>query len=176
MTPPTELLFDIETLINSAQPRRILLVGNVDPAFLDDYCQQKALLNQACEIRHIAMDNLEEIWSLDERFDVGLILNLFEHIGTGCENKQRGNQVLARMRDVLTSQYCVALPLSHQNDQSNWQLTDLFSFALSKVASYDDTKPKLTLFKYNIEDYKKTPDWLNADNWANPQLWGKYWW
>lgn len=184
MTPPTELLFDIETLINSAQPQRILLLGNVDPAFLNDYCQQKALLNQACEITHLTVDQLEQVWQLQERFDVGLALNLFEHI----DNKL-GNQILARLRDVLTSQYCVALPLSHQQSKQNpdqqapkepykssWQLTDLFSFALSKVAAYDTAEPRLTLFKYNIEDYKKTPDWLNADNWANPQLWGKYWW
>ena len=171
MTPPTELLFDIETLVNSAQPRRILLLGNVDPAFLDDYCQQKALLNQACEVTHISVADIDQIWQLQERFDVGLVLNLFEHINTNL-----GNRVLARLRDVLTSQYCVALPLSHQQTDSKWQLTDLFSFALSKVASYDADQPKLTLFKYNIEDYKKTPDWLNADNWANPQLWGKYWW
>ncbi len=191
MTPPTELLFDIETLINSAQPRRILLLGNIDPAFLDNYCQQKALLNQACEITHIRAEDIQDIWALNQRFDVGLMLNLFEPMGATSNNqqtdrhttakkqlanKQLGNQVLARMRDVLTSQYCVALPLSHQHKESAWQLTDLFSFALSKVASYDASEPKLTLFKYNIEDYKKTPDWLNAENWANPQLWGKYWW
>jgi len=58
-----------------------------------------------------------------------------------------------------------------------WHLTDLFSFALSKVASYlQEDQTEIGLFKYNINDYKKTPDWLNADNWANPQMWGKYWW
>lgn len=186
MTPPNELLFDIETLINSAQPRHILLLGNVEPDFLQDYVTQKKLLNQECQITHISVDKLDELWALNERFDVGLALNIFEHI-----DRETGNQVLSRLRDVLTSQYCVALPLAHQLTQQTdqqtqqltqqpttplWQLTDLFGFALSKVASYDDTEPRLTLFKYNINDYKKTPDWLNADNWANPQLWGKYWW
>jgi len=171
MTPPTDLLFDIETLINAAQPRRILVVGNVDAAFLNDYLEQKALLNQECHVSTIHVDDLSELWSLNERFDVGLVLNLFEHIEPAL-----GNQVLSRLRDVLTSQYCIALPLSHQHQNSSWQLTDLFSFALSKVNAYDASEPRLTLFKYNISDYKKTPDWLNADNWANPQLWGKYWW
>ncbi|MDG4868168.1 DUF6231 family protein [Guyparkeria sp. 1SP6A2] len=32
------------------------------------------------------------------------------------------------------------------------------------------------VFKYDILDYKHTPDWLNARNWANPELWGKYRW
>ena len=28
-------------------------------------------------------------------------------------------------------------------------------------------------YKYNISNYKSVPDWLNSDNWANPQLWEK---
>ncbi|MCH2189405.1 MAG: class I SAM-dependent methyltransferase [Gammaproteobacteria bacterium] len=171
MTPPYELLFDLETLINSAQPSRILLLGNVDPAFLDEYVSQKQLINQPCEVVHFDLSQLDKIWDIDERFDVGIALNLFEHI-----EQAKGHQVLSRLRDVLTPQYCLALPLSQQSSKSSWQLTDLFSFALSKVNSYDTDEVSLTLFKYNIEDYKPTPDWLNADNWANPHLWGKYWW
>ena len=171
MTPPQELLFDLETLINAAQPRRILLLGNVSPEFLNEYVAQKALINQPCEIVHYHSASLNEISTLNERFDVGIVLNLFEHI-----EPIKGRQVLSRLRDVLTPQYCLALPLAHQSDASSWQLNDLFSFALSKVNSYDDVSHGLTLFKYSIENYKKTPDWLNADNWANPQLWGKYWW
>jgi len=171
MTPPNELLFDLETLINSAQPSRILLLGNVDPAFLDEYVSQKQLISQSCEVIHYGVDELDQIWDLNERFDVGVVLNLFEHL-----EKTKGHQVLSRLRDVLTPQYCIALPLSQQSSESPWQLTDLFSFALSKVSSYDTNEIGLTLFKYNIEDYKQTPDWLNADNWANPHLWGKYWW
>ncbi len=173
MNPPTELLFDIETLINSAQPRRILLLGNVDPAFLDDYLAQKTLINQSCEVVHLTTDRITELWQLDSRFDVGLVLNLLEHL-----DKKTGQQVLSRLRDVLAPQYCAALPVSSAGSQ--WALADLFGFALSTVNTYAEDaelgQEALTLFKYNIEDYKKTPDWLNADNWANPQLWGKYWW
>ncbi len=177
MNPPTELLFDIETLINAAQPQSILLLGDVDPEFLDEYCAQKALIRQECEVHHITATNIDQLWGLQQRFDVGLALNLFEHI-----DKNIGQQVLSRLRDVLTPQYCVALPLLNAGAAANsnaWQLTDLFSFALSKVNTYQESgadNEDLALFKYNIEDYKKTPDWLNADNWANPQLWGKYWW
>ena len=28
-------------------------------------------------------------------------------------------------------------------------------------------------YVYNISSYKKTPDWLNNENWANPELWEK---
>lgn len=32
------------------------------------------------------------------------------------------------------------------------------------------------VYLFDIETYKHTPDWLNARNWANPELWGKYRW
>jgi hypothetical protein len=32
---------------------------------------------------------------------------------------------------------------------------------------------KAVIFIYDISKYKETPDWLNSDNWANPELWEK---
>ena len=175
MTYPNDVFFDIETLVNVSQAQRILLLGNCRPGFLDNYIQQKALLNQNCELTHINSADIESLWKLNQRFDVAIVIDLFEHI-----EKNKGMQVLSRLRDVLSPQYCICLPLSRTANGDSWHLTDLFSFALSRVSNYqievDGKTKELGLFKYNINDYKKTPDWLNADNWANPQMWGKYWW
>ena len=32
---------------------------------------------------------------------------------------------------------------------------------------------KVSVFIYDIADYKDNPDWLNNENWANPELWEK---
>ena len=32
---------------------------------------------------------------------------------------------------------------------------------------------KAVIFIYDITKYKENPDWLNSDNWANPELWEK---
>lgn len=32
---------------------------------------------------------------------------------------------------------------------------------------------KAVVFIYDISKYKENPDWLNSDNWANPELWEK---
>ena len=34
----------------------------------------------------------------------------------------------------------------------------------------------LSLFTYDLREYKQVPDWLNAKFWANPENFGKYWW
>ena len=179
MAYPNDIFFDIETLINVAQPRRILLLGDCDEAFLQNYIQQRAVLKQNCSITHLRPNQLNDFNALEQAFDAAIAINWFEHF-----DKRIGTQALARLRDVLSPQYCICLPLdtSSQNGPENkgenegWQLTDLFSFALSKVASYNEDEIEYGLFKYNLDDYKKTPDWLNSDNWANPQMWGKYWW
>ena len=35
------------------------------------------------------------------------------------------------------------------------------------------TNDKAIIFIYDISKYKEKPDWLNSDNWANPELWEK---
>lgn len=171
MSYPADVFFDIETLVNVAQADNILLLGDIEADFLNDYKQQKSVLNHDVSITHIRAKDIDQLWQLEQRFDVAIAVDLFEHL-----SKVKGQQTLSRLRDVLSPQYCICLPLSKQVSKDQWHLTDLFSFALSKVSSYDAKPNHYGLFKYNIKDYKKTPDWLNADNWANPNMWGKYWW
>lgn len=166
-----DTFFDIETLVNVAQAEQILLLGDCEPGFLDSYLEQKAVLNHDCKLVHISNVDIDLLWQQDQRFDVAIAINLFEHLG-----KSKGMQVLSRLRDVLTSQFCICLPLSKQQSKDAWQLTDLFSFALNKVSTYQVNDTEYALFKYNISDYKKTPDWLNSNNWSNPNMWGKYRW
>lgn len=176
-TYPRDVFFDIETLINVAQPSSILLISGQSSDFLSPYIEQKKLLKQACTVTHLHFDEIDKI-NTAERHDVAIVLDIFEHI-----DKQSGFQLLSRLRDVLTHQYCIALPFQEQlnsDNQSAWQLADLFGFALERVAIYNSldelNERQIGLFKYNINDYKKTPDWLNSDNWANPEMWEKYRW
>lgn len=39
-------------------------------------------------------------------------------------------------------------------------------------SAHDD----VTLYGFNLYDYKQRPDWLNAKYWANPELWDRYRW
>ena len=181
-TYPQDVYFDIETLINVAQPSSILLIGEQTSDFLDNYREQKQILNQSCTIDCIRNDEIDSLAEVP-RHDVAIAIDVFEHI-----DKQTGYQLLSRLRDLLAQQYCIALPFcgpaqnstTNSDSHESWLLTDLFGFALQRVAVYEnaasDNSQQIGLFKYNIKDYKKTPDWLNSDNWANPEMWEKYRW
>ena len=36
-----------------------------------------------------------------------------------------------------------------------------------------DDNDEIIVFIYDISEYKDNPDWLNSENWANPDLWDK---
>jgi len=48
--------------------------------------------------------------------------------------------------------------------------------ALSASEKFRRDEQVLSLFTYDLHDYKQVPDWLNARFWANPEMFGKYWW
>ena len=58
----------------------------------------------------------------------------------------------------------------------SWQDTDFFALALSASEKFCRDEQVLSLFTYDLHDYKQVPDWLNARFWANPEMFGKYWW
>ena len=175
MTYPKDLFFDIETLLNIAQPTSILLLGDIDARFLEAYLEQKSILGQPCTVTHIRSCELAKLVKVDRRFDVAVAVDLFEHL-----SKREGAIILSKLRDQLSAQFCACMPISRRASEDYWQLTDMFGLALKKVTSYPieniSEGVQYNLFKYNIDDYKHTPDWLNADNWANPDMWSKYRW
>ena len=56
------------------------------------------------------------------------------------------------------------------------QRTDFYSLALQASERFARDEQVLTLFTYDLLDYKQVPDWLNSRFWANPENFGKYWW
>ena len=161
------LLFDIETLLNVAQANKILWLSNSNPDSIESYRQQKSVIGQKVNIDEFKPIDKDKLLTIDQHYDMAIVYDFVEHL-----NKTEAIQILARLRDFLCPQFCVALTL----DDENWQLTDLLALGLRKVSSYPNSNNELALFKYSISNYKNVPDWLNADNWANPKMWGKYWW
>ena len=72
----------------------------------------------------------------------------------------------------ISSRIAVLVDLS----ACDWKDTDFFSLALQAGERFQRDDQVLTLFTYDLLDYKQVPDWLNARFWANPENFGKYWW
>ena len=57
-----------------------------------------------------------------------------------------------------------------------WCEADFYALAMQASERFQREQQTLSLFTYDLHDYKQVPDWLNAKFWANPQHFGKYWW
>ena len=49
----------------------------------------------------------------------------------------------------------------------------IMSLGFNIIFKFKENNLFYYFYVYNISNYKKTPDWLNNKNWANPELWEK---
>ena len=102
-----------------------------------------------------------------QRFDLALAVDCLEHL-----SKPQGLTLLGGIRNLNASRIAVLVDLG----ACGWKDTDFFSLALQAGERSQRDEQVLTLFTYDLLDYKQVPDWLNARFWANPENFGKYWW
>ncbi len=101
------------------------------------------------------------------RFDLALVVDCLEHLP-----KRDGRQLLGGIRNLNASRMAVLVDMA----ASGWQDSDFFALALQSSERFARDEQVLTLFTYDLKEYKQVPDWLNAKFWANPENFGKYWW
>ncbi|MBE8411106.1 hypothetical protein IQA73_17235, partial [Leptospira borgpetersenii serovar Ballum] len=95
------------------------------------------------------------------------VVDCLEHL-----SKPQGLTLLGGIRNLNASRIAVLVDLG----ACDWKDTDFFSLALQAGERFQRDEQVLTLFTYDLLDYKQVPDWLNARFWANPENFGKYWW
>ena len=148
-------------LLDRFTPQRLLLVGTRFPA-LDAFAQAHPHVN----IETAAPGPLPAELAA-QRFDLALLVDCLEHLP-----KRTGLELLGGIRNLNSSRVAVLADLG----ACGWQETDFFALALSVSERFQREQQVLSLFTYDLREYKQVPDWLNARFWANPQNFGKYWW
>ncbi|WP_018953250.1 DUF6231 family protein [Thioalkalivibrio sulfidiphilus] len=88
-------------------------------------------------------------------------------------DRDQATHMIARLRDLNSESLYVLMP---EDGENGWQEQDLIALGLTRVRSYGQAQGNTHLFRFNIKDYKKTPDWLNPRYWANPEMWEKARW
>jgi len=150
-------------------------------ALLDRYAPQRLLVVGACNYPALAAFQAAHPEALvaqaapgalpqdlaAQRFDLALVIDCLEHLP-----KRAGLELLGGIRNLNASRIAVLADLA----ACDWKETDFFSLALQSNERFQRDEQVLTLFTYDLREYKQVPDWLNARFWANPENFGKYWW
>ena len=156
---------DVSEIIEELSPEKILIINIRDT-------ESPFHISCDCEITVVHEgDILAAIESAGTQ-DLAIIVNTLENI-----EKKLGANILARLRDVYSKRLLTVVPVKTDANQSKlkstWHETDFIAYGMRQITTYSDGKH---LYEYNILNYKSIPDWLNAKNWANPELWDKFRW
>ncbi|WP_342244236.1 DUF6231 family protein [Pseudomonas sp. OTU5201] len=152
----------LAALLERYAPLSLLLVGNSPLPALEAF----AAAHPDCQVIQIPAGPLPPEQA-GCRFDLALLADCLEHLP-----KRTGLQLLGGIRNLNASRVAVLADLN----ACGWQDTDFFSLALQASERFRRDQQTLTLFTYDLREYKQVPDWLNAKFWANPENFGKYWW
>lgn len=109
----------------------------------------------------------------DRTYDAALVLNALERM-----SKADAGILLGRLRDVHTRRLLVLLRVGSRWEEqlSHWRRTDMIAYGLGLEVHSGPGSHAQHLYRFDIDDYKRTPEWLNPGNWAHPELWDKYRW
>ncbi len=152
----------LAALLAQHAPQSLLLIGADQLPALQAFL----VAHPQCRYAHSAAGELSAELSA-QRFDLAIFVDCLEHL-----TKRRGLELLAGVRNLNASKLAVLVDIS----ACDWQLSDFYALALQASEQFQRDSQTLTLFTYDLREYKQVPDWLNAKFWANPQLFGKYWW
>ncbi|VXC86545.1 DUF6231 family protein [Pseudomonas sp. 9Ag] len=152
----------LAALLEQHRPARLLYVGRSELPAIDAFSHS----HNHCQIDRALTGPLPAGLAA-RRYDLALVADCLEHLP-----KRDGLQLLGGIRNLNTSRMAVLVDLN----ASDWQATDFYSLALQLSGRFERGGQTVTLFTYDLLDYKQVPDWLNAKYWANPQMFGKYWW
>ena len=152
----------LAALLDRYAPQRLLVVGASRFPALEAYKEAHPEASIAQAAPAVLPDELAA-----QSFDLALVVDCLEHLP-----KRVGFELLAGIRNLNASRIAVLADLT----ACEWAETDFFALGLQNNENFQRDEQMLTLFTYDLREYKQVPDWLNARFWANPQNFGKYWW
>jgi hypothetical protein len=158
------IIHDLTHLADDLAPASMLLV-----------CAEDSPLPEAIHTRHPDMaltwlftehayEALEEL----ERFEVVLLTDAVTRLA-----QAEATHLIARARDLHSESLYVLAP---EPSGGGWPQEELVALGLTRERTYAHPDGATHLYRFNLKDYKKTPDWLNPRYWANPEMWGKARW
>lgn len=152
----------LAALLDRYAPARLLLIGASEFPALTAFKEA----HPDCCVAH-AKPGILPAELAAQRFDLALVVDCLEHLP-----KRDGLNLLGGIRNLNASRIAVVADLA----ACAWQETDFYSLALQASERFQRDDQVLTLFTYDLLEYKQVPDWLNSRFWANPENFGKYWW
>ncbi|WP_371368998.1 DUF6231 family protein [Pseudomonas sp. QL9] len=152
----------LAALLDRYAPKHLLLVGATRIPAVDAFLQA----HPDCQLDSCAAGPLPADLAA-KRYDLALLADCLEHL-----ERRDALQLVGGIRNLNSSRVAVLVDLQAAGARE----TDFYALAMQASERFQRDEQTLTLFTYDLREYKQVPDWLNAKFWANPENFGKYWW
>jgi Family of unknown function (DUF6231) len=143
-------------LTRALRPATTLCLGDEAAALMGE---------TAFPVQSIDIDRLLDSAITGQRYDLAVVAGALEAL-----EHRRGSALLARLRDIYARRLLVKATLASAPDRG-WTNNDMLALGLREVLRQRAPRDEIGLYQFNLYDYKLTPDWFNARNWAHPHLW-----
>ncbi len=161
----SELCDAILHIAEAACPRTLLAVGAAASGCLGDYAEA----HRDCRLEPLVGEGIPARLARLGRYDLALVSGVLESLPAPA-----GAALLARLRDVHARRLLVLV--RGGAGAGVWDESALRGYGLRPAGSWGEAGGATCLYEFDLYDYKMTPDWLNAEHWAHPELWDKYRW
>jgi len=160
---------EIRRAIASLNPKSLLIIGpESEPQCLASDEQFKGIKKSLSEI------DSGQVLDDQERYELVYFYGL-EHY-----DKEKALNLIASLRDLHSIHLFVSFALGEdwasEDANSQWTLKEMIACGLHLHKQFGESNKGLLMCRFELSDYKTTPDWLNSKYWANPELYNKYRW
>ncbi|WAB95272.1 DUF6231 family protein [Pseudomonas citronellolis] len=152
----------LAALLDRYAPQRLLLVGASGIPAVEAFRQA----HPDCQVHGAAAGELPAELAA-QRYDLALLADCLEHL-----ERRAALQLVGGIRNLNSSRVAVLVDLA----ETGVAEIDFYALGMQASERFQRDDQTLTLFTYDLREYKQVPDWLNAKFWANPENFGKYWW
>ena len=146
--------------IKKDKPSIVLIVAPELPPSIEDFSRQTSEVS----IEHVVFESVEHSIVPLGRYD-------FVAVVLGSMQRSQAEHLVFRLRDLHATLLWVLV--SGQQIDGYAPKHAIAQGMRAVNLEYIDSD---TWYEHSLEFYKPVPQWLNANNWANPQRWEKSRW
>lgn len=91
-------------------------------------------------------------------------------------DKTNVERLLAYLRNTGVRSILAVQDTHTESAGERWRIGDFLALGFRRAEGARTLSSTHQIYRYDIRDYKLTPDWLNSNHWANPEQWDKKRW
>ena len=146
------------------KPATVLFIAPEISPGLTDYLAAKKEL----KLDHIVFENLEQSVVPLGRFDFAIVADTLEKL-----ERKESEQLISRLRDMHSKLLWVMVS---EIQEDSYSKNDAIAQGMRMVNPENFGAGQSEWYEFSLRFYKPVPQWLNAENWANPERWDKSRW